>query len=126
MYRLAKLGFTQSLHVLHLAQHASGSSSEYFDRADADRRSREYFRPNFWPNTPDILHASTCRTAAAPAFVARLVLAATLSSSYGIYGPAFELRRAHAARAGQRGVPRLREVPDRALGPRRRRQPARR
>ena len=53
------------------------------------------------------------------------MLAATLGASYGIYGPAFELLRERAARAGQRGVPRLGEVRDPALGPRRAGQPAR-
>ncbi len=46
-----------------------------------------YFRPNVWPNTPDIL-PETCSTAGGQAFVARLVLAATCRPSYGIYGPA--------------------------------------
>jgi starch synthase (maltosyl-transferring) len=50
----------------------------------------DFFRPNFWPNTPDILHADL-QTGGAAAFEARLVLAATLSSNFGIYGPAFEL-----------------------------------
>jgi starch synthase (maltosyl-transferring) len=50
----------------------------------------DFFRPNFWPNTPDIL-TEVLQTAGRPAFAARLILAATLSSSYGIYGPAFEL-----------------------------------
>jgi starch synthase (maltosyl-transferring) len=50
----------------------------------------EYFRPNFWPNTPDIL-PEHLQFGGRPAFMMRLVLAATLSSSYGIYGPAFEL-----------------------------------
>ncbi len=51
---------------------------------------REYFRPNFWPNTPDILHRVPA-DGGRPAFIARLVLAATLGANYGIYGPAFEL-----------------------------------
>jgi starch synthase (maltosyl-transferring) len=50
----------------------------------------EIFRPNFWPNTPDILPAHLIGRGRG-AFAARLVLAATLSSNYGIYGPAFEL-----------------------------------
>jgi starch synthase (maltosyl-transferring) len=50
-----------------------------------------YFRPNLWPNTPDILPAELVDGGRA-AFLARLVLAATLSASYGIYGPAFELQ----------------------------------
>jgi starch synthase (maltosyl-transferring) len=51
---------------------------------------REYFRPNFWPNTPDIL-PEYLQYGGTPAFMIRLVLAATLTSNYGIYGPAFEL-----------------------------------
>jgi len=50
----------------------------------------EYFRPNFFVNTPDILH-SYLQTGGRPAHQIRLVLAATLSASYGIYGPPFEL-----------------------------------
>lgn len=51
---------------------------------------REYLRPNLWPNTPDIL-PEYLQAGGRPAAVIRLVLAATLSASYGIYGPAFEL-----------------------------------
>ena len=51
---------------------------------------REYFRPNLWPNTPDIL-TEQLQFGGRPTFMARLVLAATLGASYGIYGPAFEL-----------------------------------
>jgi starch synthase (maltosyl-transferring) len=50
----------------------------------------EYFQPNFWPNTPDIL-PEFLQIGGRPAFIIRLVLAATLSSCYGIYGPPFEL-----------------------------------
>src|SRR5205823_9994008 len=50
---------------------------------------RDFFRPNLWPNTPDIL-TDTLQHGGRPAFMARLVLAATLGASYGIYGPAFE------------------------------------
>ena len=59
---------------------------------------REYFRPNFWPNTPDIL-PEYLQYGERPAFMTRLVLAATLSANYGIYGPAFELGR--GPRAGR-------------------------
>ena len=51
---------------------------------------REYFRPNLWPNTPDILPPHL-QQGGRPAFIARVVLAATLGANYGIYGPAFEL-----------------------------------
>ena len=51
---------------------------------------REFLRPNLWVNTPDIL-TQYLQVGGRPAFVIRLVLAATLSASYGIYGPPFEL-----------------------------------
>jgi len=51
---------------------------------------REFFRPNLWPNTPDILN-EYLQVGGRPAFMTRAVLAATLGASYGIYGPAFEL-----------------------------------
>src|SRR5690606_27912740 len=61
--------------------------------------SREYFRPNLWPNTPDILH-EYLQYGGRPAFMCRLVLAATLAASYGIYGPAFELLEDRAREPG--------------------------
>ena len=64
---------------------------------------REYFRPNLWPNTPDIL-TEYLQFGGRPAFMIRLVLAATLGANYGIYGPAFELLEDPAARARQRRV----------------------
>jgi starch synthase (maltosyl-transferring) len=51
---------------------------------------REYFRPNLWPNTPDIL-PEYLQFGGRPAFITRLILAATLGANYGMYGPAFEL-----------------------------------
>ena len=60
---------------------------------------REFFRPSFWPNTPDIL-TEALQYGGRPAFMARFVLAATLCASYGIYGPAFELMDARALREG--------------------------
>ncbi|MCD8482421.1 MAG: hypothetical protein LR015_07000 [Verrucomicrobia bacterium] len=52
--------------------------------------TKEFFWPNFWPNTPDILHEDLQHGNRAT-FIGRFVLAATLSSNYGIYGPAYEL-----------------------------------
>lgn len=60
---------------------------------------KEYFRPNFWPNTPDILPESLQIDGKA-AFVSRLVLAGTLGTNYGIYGPAFELLENVPAKPG--------------------------
>ena len=87
MYRLAKLGFTQS-YTYFTWRNSKQELTEYFTEL-AQSDLRDFFRPNLWPNTPDILpeHLQTGERAA---FVARLVLAATLGASYGIYGPAFE------------------------------------
>ncbi len=51
--------------------------------------SRNYFRPNFWPNTPDILPYHL-QNQGENSFILRFALAATLSSSYGMYGPSYE------------------------------------
>jgi starch synthase (maltosyl-transferring) len=51
---------------------------------------KDYFRPNFWPSTPDVLPFHL-QQGGRPAFITRFILASTLSSNYGIYGPAFEL-----------------------------------
>ena len=51
---------------------------------------KEFFGPNLWPNTPDIL-PEYLQYGGRPAHMARFILAATLGPSYGIYGPVFEL-----------------------------------
>ena len=88
MHRLAKLGFTQS-YTYFAWRNAKHELIEYFTEL-TQGPGREYFRPNAWPNTPDIL-TEYLQFGARPAFIVRLVLAATLAASYGIYGPAFEL-----------------------------------
>ena len=88
MHRLAKLGFTQS-YTYFTWRSTKAELTEYFTEL-ALSPSREYFRPNCWPNTPDIL-AHHLRGAPREMFAIRLALAATLAASYGIYGPAFEL-----------------------------------
>ncbi len=88
MYRLAKLGFTQSYTYFAWRNH-SWELREYFTEL-TQTDVREFFRPNLWPNTPDILN-EYLQTGGRPAFITRFVLAATLGASYGIYGPAFEL-----------------------------------
>jgi len=88
MYRLAKLGFTQS-YTYFAWRNTKRELIEYLTEL-TQTEVREYLRPNFWPNTPDIL-PEHLQYGGRPAFMIRLVLAATLSSSYGIYGPAFEL-----------------------------------
>jgi starch synthase (maltosyl-transferring) len=88
MYRLAKAGFTQS-YTYFTWRNTKWELTQYMTELVEDA-PRDYFRPNFWPNTPDIL-PEYLQYGGRPAFQARLVLAATLSSNYGIYGPAFEL-----------------------------------
>ena len=88
MHRLAKLGFTQS-YTYFTWRNTKHELTTYLTELTA-HESREYFRPNLWPNTPDILH-EYLQYGGRPAFMCRLVLAATLAASYGIYGPAFEL-----------------------------------
>ncbi len=88
MHRLAKLGFSQS-YTYFAWRNTKSELTEYFTEL-AQSPSREYFRPNCWPNTPDIL-TEYLQFGGRPAFMVRLALAATLSANYGIYGPAFEL-----------------------------------
>jgi starch synthase (maltosyl-transferring) len=88
MYRLAKVGFSQS-YTYFAWRNTKHELTQYMLEL-TQTKVREYFRPNFWPNTPDIL-PENLQYQGKSAFAARLVLAATLSSCYGIYGPAFEL-----------------------------------
>jgi len=88
MYHLAKLGFTQS-YTYFCWRNTPGEMQQYVEEL-TQTSVKDYFRPNFWPNTPDILHAYL-QQGGKPAFIVRLTLAATLSTNYGIYGPAFEL-----------------------------------
>ena len=88
MHRLAKLGFSQS-YTYFTWRNTREELTEYFTEL-ACGPGRHYFRPNAWPNTPDIL-SEHLHHAGRPAFAMRLVLAATLSSNYGVYGPAYEL-----------------------------------
>ena len=91
MHRLAKLGFTQS-YTYFAWRNSKHELIAYFTEL-TQGPGREYFRPNAWPNTPDIL-TEYLQFGGRPAFIVRLVLAATLAASYGIYGPAFELLEA--------------------------------
>jgi starch synthase (maltosyl-transferring) len=87
MKALAKTGFTQSYTYFTWRNHKQ-ELIEYFSEL-TQTEMREYFRGNLWPNTPDILPFSL-QTGGRPAFMVRAVLAATLSSVYGIYS-GFEL-----------------------------------
>jgi starch synthase (maltosyl-transferring) len=88
MYRLAKLGFTQSYNYFPW-RNSKDELEAYFTELTSPPVS-EFFRANIWPNTPDIL-PQNLQLDGRPAFAIRFVLAATLGASYGIYGPAFEL-----------------------------------
>jgi starch synthase (maltosyl-transferring) len=82
MRELGKLGFTQS-YTYFTWKNSKHELTEYVNEL-AWGEEKEYFRPNFFPVTPDILHAYLVH-GGPPAFVTRLVLAATLAPSYGIY-----------------------------------------
>lgn len=88
MYRLAKLGFSQS-YTYFTWRNTAWEIKKYFTEL-TQTNVVEFFRPNLWPNTPDIL-TEHLQTGGTPAFITRLILAATLGANYGIYGPAFEL-----------------------------------
>jgi starch synthase (maltosyl-transferring) len=97
MYRLAKVGFSQS-YTYFAWRNTSWELTQYFSELTQPPVS-DFFRPSLWPNTPDIL-TEYLQTGGRPAFAARLVLAATLGASYGIYGPAFELCENRAKEPG--------------------------
>jgi starch synthase (maltosyl-transferring) len=96
MYALAKCGFSQS--YTYFTWRATKPELERYMLELTRTDVVDFFRPNFWPNTPDIL-PENLQYGGRAAVVVRLILAATLSSNYGIYGPAFELME-HVARAG--------------------------
>lgn len=87
MASLAKIGFTQS-YTYFTWRVSKQELTEYMNEL-VFSSSRNYFRPNFWPNTPDILPYHL-QHQAENIFILRLALAATLSSNYGIYGPPYE------------------------------------
>jgi starch synthase (maltosyl-transferring) len=97
MYRLAKLGFTQS-YTYFAWRNTKWELEQYFTEL-TQSEVREFFRPNLWPNTPDIL-TEYLQSGGRSAFMIRLILAATLGASYGIYGPAFELCENRPLRPG--------------------------
>jgi starch synthase (maltosyl-transferring) len=96
MRQLAKLGFSQS-YTYFTWKTSRWELSEYMLEL-AYSGEQDYFRPNFFTNTPDILHEYLQHGGEA-AFVSRLVLAATLSPSYGIYS-GYESFENTAVRAG--------------------------
>ena len=81
MRALGKLGFNQS-YTYFTWKNTRYELTEYVTELATEMA--DYYRPNFFANTPDILH-EYLQLGGRPAFEARLVLAATLSPSYGIY-----------------------------------------
>ncbi|MFH0754359.1 MAG: alpha-1,4-glucan--maltose-1-phosphate maltosyltransferase [Candidatus Omnitrophota bacterium] len=88
MYRLGKAGFSQS-YTYFTWRNTKKEFEDYLTEL-SQTNVAEFFRPNFWPNTPDILpeHLQYGNRAM---FMIRAALASTMSSNWGIYGPAFEL-----------------------------------
>jgi starch synthase (maltosyl-transferring) len=82
MKALAKAGFNQS-YTYFTWRNSKQELIEYFTELTQTEMS-EYFRPNLWPNTPDIL-PFVLQEGGRPAFMIRVLLAATLSPLYGIY-----------------------------------------
>ena len=97
IYYLAKIGFSQSYNYFPWRNTKSELETYFTELTQTE--VREYFRPNLWPNTPDIL-SEYLQFGGRPAFMIRLVLAATLGANYGIYGPAYELMEATPREVG--------------------------
>jgi starch synthase (maltosyl-transferring) len=97
MYRLAKLGFSQS--YTYFPWRTGKQELTTYLTELTTTPVREFFRPNQWPNTPDIL-TEFLQSGARAAFMIRYLLAATLGANYGIYGPAFELMENKPLRPG--------------------------
>jgi starch synthase (maltosyl-transferring) len=87
MSSLGKVGFTQS-YTYFTWRVTKQEIIDYMNDL-VFGASRNYFRPNFWPNTPDILPFHL-QNRGEDSFIFRYALAATLSSNYGVYGPAYE------------------------------------
>ncbi|HVF20007.1 MAG TPA: alpha-1,4-glucan--maltose-1-phosphate maltosyltransferase [Mycobacteriales bacterium] len=96
MQTLAKIGFTQS-YTYFTWRNAKWELEEYL-RELAHSEVADYMRPNFFVNTPDILHAYL-QHGGPPAFKIRAALAATMSPSWGVYS-GFELFEGRAVREG--------------------------
>ena len=97
MYRLAKVGFSQS-YTYFPWRNGKHEIAAYMKEL-TQMPVREFFRPNQWTNTPDIL-TEFLQIGGRAAFAIRLLLAATLGANYGVYGPAFELLENRPLRRG--------------------------
>jgi starch synthase (maltosyl-transferring) len=87
MHQLAKQGFTQS-YTYFTWRTTKDELSAYLTEL-TQTEQKEFFRPNFWPNTPDILpyHLQSGNESM---YLIRYFLAATMSSNVGVYGPTYE------------------------------------
>ena len=88
MQQLAKRGFAQS-YTYFTWRNNKQELEEYMNEL-TQGEMKSYYRPNFWPTTHDI-NPYILQSGHEPQFLIRYLLAATLSSNYGIYGPSFEL-----------------------------------
>ena len=98
MYNLAKQGFTQS--YTYFTWRNTKYDIVTYCKELVETEPRQFFKPNFWPNTPDIL-PEFLQVANRAGYIQRLVLAATLSSNYGMYGPAYELMERTPTKPGK-------------------------
>ena len=113
MYRLAELGFTQSYN--YFAWRNSKDELEHYFTELTQPPVADFFHPNLWPNTPDIL-TQFLQAGGRNAFAIRFILAATLGASYGIYGPAFELCENTPREPGSEEYLQFRKIRNQALG----------
>ncbi|MEO6166377.1 MAG: alpha-1,4-glucan--maltose-1-phosphate maltosyltransferase [Chitinophagales bacterium] len=88
MQLLGKIGFSQS-YTYYSWRNTKQEIIQYMNELTKTEMS-DYFRPNFWPNTPDI-NPYMLQSGLESQFITRLFMAATLSSSYGFYGPVYEM-----------------------------------
>ena len=87
MHQLAKVGFTQS-YCYYPWRNTKHEIQEYMQEL-TQGPGKDYFRPNFWPNTPDILPWAL-QKGEEPTYLVRYFMAATLAASVGVYGPVYE------------------------------------
>jgi starch synthase (maltosyl-transferring) len=97
MENLAKKGYHQS-YTYFTWRNNKAELTQYM-RELTQGEMKDYFRPNFWPNTHDI-NPYILQTGHEPQYIIRFVLSALLSSNYGVFGPCFELME-HAAIPGK-------------------------
>lgn len=93
MQQLAKQGFTQS-YTYFTWRNSKHELIEYITQLTTTNQ-KHYFRPNFWPNTPDI-NPWALQTNNEAVYLQKYFLAATLSSNTGVYGPVFEYMQGEA------------------------------